>query len=146
MKGHRIRLIHQKLNSKGFFRPLVTTHSFKIQIPTKKSHSKISYKNASISTYSPKTELERFFPTPGGDIFVSHKNASISTYLPKTELERFFPTPGDYTFVQNSISYKKFPSKIAYKNALISTSSPKTEFERFFPTPGSDIFVSHKSA
>ena len=86
----------------------MTTHLFKIQIPTKKSPSKIFYKNASISTYSPKTEFERFFPTPGGDIFVSYENASISTYSPKTELERFFPTPGDYTFVQNLISYKKF--------------------------------------
>ena len=54
------------------------------------------------------------------------KIAQISTYTPKTEFKRFFPTPGDYIFVQNSISYKKFPSKISYKNALISTCSPKT--------------------
>ena len=40
-----------------------------------------------------------------GEIF--HKNAQISTYSPKTELKRSFPTPSGVTFVQNSISYKK---------------------------------------
>ena len=36
-----------------------------------------------------------------------HKISSISTYSPKPEFERFFPSLGDYIFVQNSISYKK---------------------------------------
>ena len=76
-----------------------------------------------------------------GKIF--HKNAWISTYSPKTEFDKLFPTTGGVTFVQNSISYKKFPSEIFHNNASISTYRPKTEFERSFSTPGSDTFVSN---
>ena len=65
----------------------------------------------------------------------------ISTNSPKTEFERFFPTPGGDTFVQNSISYNKFPNKIFHKIAWILTYSPETEFERFFPTPRCDMIV-----
>ena len=35
---------------------------------------------------------------------LDYKNASISTYTPKTEFKRFFPTPGDNTFVQKWFS------------------------------------------
>ena len=34
IKVYRFRLIHQKLNSKDFLRPLVVTHLFKIEFPT----------------------------------------------------------------------------------------------------------------
>ena len=39
----------------------------------------------------------------------------------KTEFENFFPTTGGVTSVQNSISYKKFPTEILHKNSCIST-------------------------
>ena len=51
----------------------------------------------------------------------------------------FFPTPDGDTLIQNSISFKKFPSKIFLKNAWILTYLPKTEFARFFATPGGVI-------
>ena len=38
---HRFRFILQKLNSKGFFRPLVKTHLFKTKFPTKNFVAKI---------------------------------------------------------------------------------------------------------
>ena len=98
IKSYRLRFIHQKLNSKGCGGDYTFVQN---SISYKKLLSKISYKNASISTYSPKTEFERFFLTPGGDMFVSYKNALVSTYSPETEFEKFFPSPGDYTFVQN---------------------------------------------
>ena len=86
IKAHRFRLIYKKLNSKDFF--LTLGNYLFIQFSNKKFSSKISYKNASISTYSLKTEFERFFPTPRCD-----------------------------TFVSNSICYKKFHSKIFHKSA-----------------------------
>ena len=94
IKMHRFQIIHQKLNSKGFFQPLVVTRLFKIQFSTKKSLAKFFLK------------MHRFFPTPGGDTFVQisisykkfpseifHKSAWISTYLPQNEFERFFFDP-----------------------------------------------------
>ena len=44
-------------------------------------------------------------------------HAIIATYSSKTELERFFPNPGGYAFVQNSIYYQKFPIEIFHKSA-----------------------------
>ena len=61
----------------------------------------------------------------------------------KTEFKWFFPTPGGYAFVQNSIFYKKFPSKIFHKIAKILNLSPKTEFKRFSLTPGGDPGVTY---
>ena len=44
LKMHRFRIIHQKLNSKGFFRPLVVTHLLKIHFLQKISQQYFSLK------------------------------------------------------------------------------------------------------
>ena len=105
MFGYAIRQnlkidIHYEItmNSKGFFQPLVVTYLFKIQFSTKNFLVKFFIK------------VHRF------------------TYSPKTEFERVFPTPRCDTFVQNSICYKKFPSKISHKNSEFSRPLVKTHF------------------
>ena len=82
IKMHRFRLIHQKLNSKGFFWPLVVTYLFKFQFLTKNVIAKI------------------FIEMHGFQLL----------YQPKTKIKRSFSTPGGDPFFQNSIFYKKFLS------------------------------------
>ena len=83
---HRFRLIHQKLNSKYFLRPLVATHLFKIQFPTKNFPVKFLI------------NMHRFW--------LIHQ---------KLNSKGFFPIPGSDTLVQNSNSYKKFSIEIFIK-------------------------------
>ena len=44
IKVHKFRLIHQKLNSNDFFRPLVVTHLFQIRFATKNFPAKFFIK------------------------------------------------------------------------------------------------------
>ena len=67
-------------------------------------------------------------------------------YRPKTEIEKWFSTPGDGTFVQNSIFYKKVPSKNFHKQSQILTYRPKTEFEKMFSTSEDGTFVQNRIA
>ena len=60
-KIHRFRLILQKLNSKGFFRPLVETHLFKIQFPTKKFLTKFFIKMHRFRLIHQKLNSKGFF-------------------------------------------------------------------------------------
>ena len=139
---HRFRLIYQKLNSNGFFRPLVVTHLFKIQILTinylakfliKLQRFRLIHQNLNSKgflrplldahlfkiPFSTKNFLAKFFLKMHRFRLIHQKLNSNGFFriLVETESKRFFLTPGDYTFVQNAISYKKFPSKISYKNA-----------------------------
>ena len=112
IKVHRLRLIHQKLDSKGFFRPLVETHLFKIQFPTIDFLAKFLIKMHWIRLTNQKLNSKDFFLP------------LVTTHLFKIK----FLT-------------KKIPNKIFHKNASISTYSPKTEFERLFRTPGVDTLI-----
>ena len=106
MEMHKFKLINQKLNLKGYFRPLVMTRLFKNRISTKKFRAKLFMKMR-ILTYWPKAEFRKIFLTSGGCTFVRnlisytnvrmenlHKNAWMLTYRPKTDIERFFSGAG----------------------------------------------------
>ena len=56
------------------------------------------------------------------------KNVKISTNSPKTEINRFFSNPDGEIFVQNSICYKKFPNQISHINAEFSQPLVVTHF------------------
>ena len=56
----------------------MVSNLFKIQFSTKKFLSKISHKNAYISTFAPKTKFEWFIPTPDGYAFVQNAFPTIN--------------------------------------------------------------------
>ena len=61
MKMHRFRLIHRKLDQKGFFGPLMVAHFFKIEFPTKNFLAKFFMKMHRFRFIHRKLNLEGFF-------------------------------------------------------------------------------------
>ena len=73
MNKSKSRLIYHKTEFEWFF-PTPSCYAFvQNSIFYNKFPSKIFHKNAWISTYLPKTEIARFFATPGGDTFLFKK-------------------------------------------------------------------------
>ena len=168
---HTIRLIHQKLNFKGFFRPLVVLHLFTIQFATtnfvtiflikvhwfRLIHQNLNSKDFMQPLVVSHLSTIQFATKNCSGIF--HKSAFISYHSLNTEFERFLPTPGHYTFVLNTISYKKFPSKISHKSVSMSSFSLKLNSNDFsrplvathlykiqFPTKKFPSKISHENA
>ena len=72
IKAHSFRLIHQKLNSKGFFQPLVVTYSFEFNLNF-------------LAKFFIKVQN---FPDPGGDTFLFKKVQSLSIYKKRHIIRR----------------------------------------------------------
>ena len=129
-----LRLIHQKLNSKDVFRPLVVLHLTKIQFATKNYVANIFIKVHRFRLIHQRLNLNGFFrpllvtnllkikfPTKNflAKIFIKVHRFRLQMHrlFTKNLIQNIFSDPWGVTFVQNSIFYKKFPIKIYLKNA-----------------------------
>ena len=123
IKMHLFRLILKKLNSKGFFRTLVTTaHLFKIKFPTKKFRTKFFIKMHRFRLIHQKLSSKGFFRPLVETHFFKIRFATkylLAKFLIK--MHRLFPTPGGDTFLFKKHGSQKGSLGIWVLFALIFT-------------------------